>query len=506
MSYRLESFAESGIDEGKIERAVREHDAVVVPKFERLWSYYRNALQPVGKSGGGGGSGEAKWYRQAQEAGLPSRVTGVGRRDVLDERSARREVVVENDIAWRVQAMVDFVFGKPVRIESTASDPSLRVVIEKVLDHVWEQSGGIGLLQDAGILGHVYGHVDFALRGEAAKLRAWGEVLGEGDLAGVLRASELLRVEVIEPTRGIALLDPHDYRRIVGYLIRARVGEQGGGTKSDPWWHGVSRIIFGEQARRDRSGEVMEILGASAWQVYQGGALVWEQREALTPGRVPVVHVQNISQPFEYEGQGEVEPLIPLQDELNTRLSDRASRVTLQSFQMYLAKGLEGFDKGVVGPGRIWYTDNMDASVQAFGGDADAPSEEQHIVEIREALDKISSVPPLAGGVVQAKVGSLSSANALKITLMGLIAKTQRKRVAYGRGIVQMCELILSALDASGVLRTDPENRGIRLAWEDPLPIDVREQMAAAESKLRVGVSEEKVLEELGYRGDPGVV
>ena len=78
-----------------------------------------------------------------------------------------------------------------------------------------------------------------------------------------------------------------------------------------------------------------------------------------------------------YEGQSEVEPLIPLQDELNTRLSDRANRVTMQSFKMYLAKGLDGFADGsapVVGPGRVWTTDNPDASMQTFGGDSSSPS------------------------------------------------------------------------------------------------------------------------------------
>ena len=59
----------------------------------------------------------------------------------------------------------------------------------------------------------------------------------------------------------------------------------------------------------------------------------------------------HVSQPFAYSGLSEVEPLIPLQDELNTRLSDRASRVTLQCFKMYLAKGIDGFDKFPVAHG-----------------------------------------------------------------------------------------------------------------------------------------------------------
>jgi hypothetical protein len=221
---------------------------------------------------------------------------------------------------------------------------------------------------------------------------------------------------------------------------------------------------------------------------------------------LPVVHIQNMAQPFEYEGLSEVEPLIPLQDELNTRLSDRASRVTLQNFKMYLGKGIDGFEKMPVGPGQLISTDNPNASIEAFGGDSHSPSEEAHIQQIRDAMDKTSGIPPLASGVVQAKIGNLSSANALRITLMGLLSKTARKRVTYGAGIARVCALILAALDQTGALKTRVQDRGVRLAWPDPLPEDVREQVMAAEAKARLGVPPERLLAELGYAPtDPGI-
>jgi hypothetical protein len=200
-----------------------------------------------------------------------------------------------------------------------------------------------------------------------------------------------------------------------------------------------------------------------------------------------------------------VEPLIPLQDELNTRLSDRAFRVTMQSFRMFLAKGIDGF--GPVGPGRVIVTDNPEASITAVGGDAASPSEDAHIREVREAMDKVSCVPPLASGVLRQRIGNLSSANALRITLMGLLAKTARKRVTYGRGIERVSGFILRALHESGVLKTDERDRGVRLEWPDPLPADLSEQVAAARAKADLGVPAERVLGELGYTAsDEGVV
>ena len=130
----------------------------------------------------------------------------------------------------------------------------------------------------------------------------------------------------------------------------------------------------------------------------------------------------------------------------------------------------------------------------------------RHIEEIREALDKVAGIPPIASGVVRARIGNLSSANALRVTLMGVLAKTARKRVTYGQGMARVCGLVLRALDAAGVLATAEGERGVRLSWPDPLPTDQRDEVAAAKGKLEIGVPSERVLGELGYDGnDAGI-
>ncbi len=458
-----QGVAGTGLSVQEIHDLVGDFVEARLPRHERYWSYYRN---PMGASRDGAVRG-GRWYRLAQEAGLPPRTTGMadGRAD-----AERREVVIENDIGWRVQAMVDFMFGKPVSIRSEAGDPTHAALIERVLEAVWTASGGIALLQDVALLGHVHGHADLALRAAPGLDR----VGANDDESVVAAAAEHLRIDVVEPRRGVPITDPRDYRVLLGYVLR--------------------------HAR----GDGLEVIGPRSWAGLDHGRVAWEEPLRWHGGRVPVVHVQNIAQPFEYSGQGEVEPLIPLQDELNTRLSDRAHRVALQSFRMYLAKGIRGFEHARVGPGQIWSTDNVNASVEEFGGDASSPSEDQHIREVREALDKISGIPPLASGVVQAKIGNLSSANALRITLMAALSKTARKRVTYGGGIARMCELVLACLHHAGVLATQERDRRVRLTWEDPLPDDVRERMQAAESKARLGVPPERILEELGYAPGEG--
>ena len=446
------------LDDAFVRHLIHEHRVCVRPRLDRLWSYYRNTLTPRAATGRSG-----RAYTLAQEAGLPPRLIGTPGVHDDDRPGSRREVVVENDIAWRVHLMVDFLAGRGVTIRSGASDEGTRTRIESVLSAVWEGSGGVALLQDMALLGHVYGHVDLVLRIDEEAMAG-----AAGDPSPAL--ADAIRIELIEPTRGVPILSPSDYRALDGYLIHVEHEDNALAPRSERS-HGD-----GPGASRRRVTTV-ETLTPGRRVVERDGRVVLDESSTLLPDVTPVVHVQNIAQPFRYAGLSEVEPLIPLQDELNTRLSDRACRVTMQSFNMYLAKGIDGFDRAPVGPGQVWSTSNPDASVQAFGGDASSPSEDAHIEQIREAMDKASAVPPLAGGVVRARIGNLSSASALRITLLALLAKTERKRLAYGRALTEMNALILRALDAGGVLPTESRERATSIEWPDPLA-----EIAASES------------------------
>jgi hypothetical protein len=108
-------------------------------------------------------------------------------------------------------------------------------------------------------------------------------------------------------------------------------------------------------------------------------------------------------------------------------------------------------------------------------------------------------VTPVAAGVLSGKIGQLSSANALRVALIGLLARTARKRAAYGRAMSEALEMALALMHISGELETAPEERRVRLEWPDSLPGDLSARLEAAERKAGLGVSRGEVLEELGY-------
>lgn len=517
MAYQLNPFRRIPLREDLLKHLLERHERLTRPRLNRLWRYYRNDPPQPTTTGASGGP-------PAQAVGLPARLKALTHPD-RDDRH-RPEIVIENDIAWRIHALVDFMFPAPPRLVSRAGSPERRAAIETILTAVLDANGGVRLLQDVALLGSVYGSVDLVLHAEAlftAPRPARTNTKTSNSLTGASgaeigdeqdrtarreaapspftrgeaqRLARMLLIEAVEAPRAVPLLNPDDHRRLDAYIIHAPREVHAIETRST-----LERLLRRRMQRERRATMTTTIISAEVMQRYDDGVLVDER--TLRLGRLPVIHIQNLPQPMRWEGWSDVEPLIPLQDELNTRLSDRAHRVTMQSFRMYLAKGIDGFTDRPIGPGQLWATDNSSASIESFGGDAASPGEEAHIEQLREALDKASGVTPAAAGHIKAKVGNLTSENALRISLMGTIAKIKRKRLTYGRGIEELCALILDALDASGHFPTDPAERAIDLAWPDPLPADESRRLQDARLKAELGVRRETILAELGYGDGP---
>lgn len=517
MPFELDNFANATdrIDADYLEYLLAGQDDSV-RRYRRLWDYFRNPLRPVGGASATAANAASRPYVEAQETGLPARITGVRRVGSGDEAVdlRRKEVVIENDIAWRIETMIDFLFPRCPTLRSQAQDDAMAETIEEVLGALLDANGGVRLLHEMALFGAVYGFVDVALRtpvDAAAKALAAADTADSPSRSSAsaatahrpgtptvharrraVQAASDLRLEPIEAPRVIPISAEDDYSRLRLWVQRF--------DKHPPRLDRSRRLPLPWRFRGGSAPavvEVVEILSPTFWQRYEDRRLVAEGVNPLN--RLPVVHVQNLSLPGGYAGLSDVEPLVPLQDELNTRLSDRAHRVTYQSFKMYLGKGIDDFLERPVGPGQMWATENLEAGIEEFGSDADAPGETAHIEQVREALDKVSGVTPLAAGLIRGNVGNLTSATALKVLLSGLLARTARKRLTYGAGLSQIAELVLAWLDRRGILRTHPRDRRVEVHWPSPLPTDEAEQLRNAQIKAQLGVPRERILAELGY-------
>lgn len=440
------------------------------PRFQRLWDYYRNPLLPM--TIGFEEQSSQRPYRQAQEWGLPARITGVvqGQSTLRLCDIARKEVVIENDIAWRIDTMVDWLFGSAITIHSTVEDESRRAQLESIINQIISANGGIGFLQKIALLGAIYGFVDVLVKLDDEQLvdrapthdACESTKTASSDHDGIEQIARKIRFEIVEPGRSLPIVCPLDPASAVAFVQVIDLKEQSSSSSVTM----LQRLLGRTIDRNDETG-LIELITSKHWQRYENGKLIAEGSNSLD--RLPLVHIQNVAVPFSYAGASDVEPLLPLQDELNTRLSDRAYRITMQSFKMYLGKGIDDFINMPVSPGRMWATDNEQAEIIEFGGDAHAPSEEKHIDELREALDKTSGVSPIAAGAIKNRIGRLTSAAALRVTMQSLLARTQRKRTTYGSALAQLVDLSLDWLDKSGDFPNTPNERRIEITWPDPI-------------------------------------
>ena len=101
--------------------------------------------------------------------------------------------------------------------------------------------------------------------------------------------------------------------------------------------------------------------------------------------------------------------------------------------------------------------------------------------------------------MLKSKLGNLTSAVALRLTLMGMLSKTERKKFTYGEGLKKITAMVLEILDKANIYSTSKADREVEIIFPSPLPENVMEKLKEAQMKKELGVPTEQVLRELGY-------
>jgi hypothetical protein len=105
----------------------------------------------------------------------------------------------------------------------------------------------------------------------------------------------------------------------------------------------------------------------------------------------------------------------------------------------------------------------------------------------------------VVAGVLKNKLGNLTSAVALRLTLMGMLSRNDRKRFTYSEGLKRICRMVLAILDTANIYKTSEMDREVDIVFPSPLPENVMEKLKEAQIKKELGVPTEQVLRELGY-------
>ena len=210
MGFDLGIFKDEQFGADYVEWLVDERSVDIQTHFSKMWQYYANIRQEVNSVSDRQELTNGRCYVQAQEYGLPPRITGFvhsantgvfGGRRVRDVQ--RKEVVIENDIAWRINAAVDFLFGKPVSFVSKSPISQKRAKIESILKSVFGANGAVGFFQDMAVLGSVYGFVDCLVRPSGEILESISSSSHPPSFKDVLQLARTIDLELIEAPRAL---------------------------------------------------------------------------------------------------------------------------------------------------------------------------------------------------------------------------------------------------------------------------------------------------------------
>ncbi|HZS00771.1 MAG TPA: phage portal protein [Chloroflexota bacterium] len=229
--------------------------------------------------------------------------------------------------------------------------------------------------------------------------------------------------------------------------------------------------------------EVVETWTDAAFRLEVDGRVV---REGPNPyGVIPFVHVPNLPGPNEFWGRSDLADVIPLNRELNERLSDQADVIRYHADPPVVFRGVEDHDAITVGPGSVWDLPR-DADVKLLEWQGQSVAVQDHINQILRALYETAETPRTAFG----DSGRLLSGVALETELRPLIQKTLRKRIVWSAALRRRARLIWQVAESMG-LAAPGTFAGLRprIVWPSMMPQDdtqeVRNNVALVAAGLR---------------------
>lgn len=349
---------------------------------------------------------------------------------------------------------VSFLFGKNIEFELDETEVT---DAEVYLDTVWQKNKKMSLLQNAALVGGVTGHC----------------------FVKIVNEQPYPRLVVIDSETVTVSLAPDDLQQVLSYQIAY--------TGKDPKTGkpvGVRQVI-------ERDGMRWRIVD----QVGDLERLVWSTvGEAVWPyDFAPIVDCQNLPAPGEFWGQSDLEDdVIEIIRAINFVASNTARIIRFHAHPKtwgrgFTAKDLRiGVDETIILPGE-------NAELRNLEMQSDLASSLRYLEMLRQALHEISRVPEVATGNLE-RAGSLSGV-ALQILYQPLLEKINTKRLLYGNMLVELNRRLLAIGGYGDDLNTT-------LHWQEILPQDPMQERRAALIDMQLGVSQDTLLQRLGYDPD----
>ena len=236
----------------------------------------------------------------------------------------------------------------------------------------------------------------------------------------------------------------------------------------------VTSTLSPEEARERyglhlaRPAELLESWTADSLTLSVGSETVWS---GLNPyGLIPFIHVPNLAPPSSCYGLSELEDVIPLNRELDERLSDQADVIRYHADPPVIFRGVREHSDLAVGPGTVWdIPDTADVSLLEWRGQA--PAVQQHLEQVLRAMYDVAETPRSSFGDTEQAFSGV----ALETQLQPIIQRTLRRRIVWDAALQQLGRELLMLAEQFGWHGAAPGDfapYAVRVRWLPMLPRD----------------------------------
>ena len=236
-------------------------------------------------------------------------------------------------------------------------------------------------------------------------------------------------------------------------------------------------------ATRNTELTTVEIWSAERYRLVVGSETVHDGPNPY--GFIPFVHVSNLQPPNSRWGLSDLVDLIPLNRELDERMSDQADVIRYHADPPVVFKGVEEHSDLPVGPGTVWDLPR-DADVSLLEWRGNAPALQEHIDRVLRALYEVTETPRTSFG----DSGRLLSGVALETELQPLVQRTLRKRVSWSAALRRCNQMLLVLAErVAGLAPGTFAPYRSQIVWPPMLPRDdeaeARRNLALVAGQLR---------------------
>ena len=222
--------------------------------------------------------------------------------------------------------------------------------------------------------------------------------------------------------------------------------------------------------------------------VYEGDEEV--DRMENPYGFIPFVQIKNFPVAGRTRGVGDLDDVIPLNVELNTKKSDVSEVIDYHSAPITLVYGAKigNLEKGA---NKVWGGLPKDAKVENLGLQGDLTASANYIAETKTAMCEIAGIPETVLGGASAI--SNTSGVALQYINLPLIERTRIKRNCSTAGLETVNEYILFIAMYHGLIEK-PEDISMKdfvsneVTLPDTLPKDELMELQKIQQEMTLGI------------------